>query len=89
MAEQRDQVKADQQDAGDFESPDPIEQPDSPELEAANAKAEEGGAHPVADGTTFYTDVDQAAVGTATEEPRPVPPNGPPAQPEQQDDEEE
>lgn len=71
----------------DFESPDPVEQPDSPELQAANAKAEEGGAHPVSDGSTFHEGVDASAVGQATEEPRPVPPNGPPAQEPEADEE--
>lgn len=73
----------------DFESPEPVEQPESPELEAANAKAEEGGGHPVSDGTTFYADVEAGAVGQATEDPRPVPPNGPRQEPEPEDDEED
>jgi hypothetical protein len=68
-----DQTMETDQGSEDFESPAPVEQPDSPELEAANAKAEEGGAHPVANGTVFYTDVEPSAVGAATEEPRPDP----------------
>ena len=90
MSESREQVKADTQSAGDFESPDPVEQPDSPELDRANEIAEQGGGHPTNDPTVHH-DVEPGAVGQATEEPRPVPPQGTPAQrgEEPEDDEEE